>query len=85
MTIEDQSASLVSIAEKLDPILHTLNDQLETFSELRQRAHEAFPFIEGRLNNLTTEFSNVVQIAIPRFIYEYGETTYGTQHTNRFA
>ena len=64
MTIEDQSESLVSIAEKLDPILHTLNDQLEAFSELRQRAHEAFPIIENRLNDLTTGFSNTVKTAI---------------------
>ncbi len=64
MTIEDQSESLVSIAEKLDPILHTLNDQLEAFSELRQRAHDAFPLIESRLNNLTIDFSEVVKTAI---------------------
>ena len=64
MTIEDQSESLVSIAGKLDPILHTLNDQLEAFSELGQRAHEAFPLIEGRLNDLTVNFSDVVKTAI---------------------
>ena len=64
MTIEDQSESLISIAEKLDPILHTLNDQLEAFSKLRQRAHEAFPLIESRLNNLTINFSDVVKTAI---------------------
>ena len=64
MTIEDQSESLVSIAEKLYPILHTLNDQLEAFSELRQRAHDAFPLIESRLNNLTIDFSDVVKTAI---------------------
>lgn len=64
MTIEDQSESLVSIAEKLDPILHTLNDQLEAFNELRQRAHEAFPLIESRLNDLTAGFSDTVQTAI---------------------
>ena len=64
MTIEDQSESLVFIAEKLDPILHTLNNQLEAFSELRQRAHEAFPLIESRLNDLTIGFSDVVKTAI---------------------
>ena len=64
MTIEDQSESLVTIAEKLDPILHTLNDQLEAFSELRQKAHEAFPLIESRLNDLTLSFSDVVKTAI---------------------
>ena len=64
MTIEDQSESLVFIAGKLDPILHTLNDQLEAFGELRQKAREAFPEIEGRLDNLTREFSDAVQSAI---------------------
>ena len=64
MTIEDQSKSLVSIAEKLDPILHTLNDQLEAFSALRQKAHEAFPLIEDRLNDLTIGFSDTVKTAI---------------------
>ena len=64
MTIEDQSESLVSIAEKLDPILHTLNDQLAAFSELRQKAHDAFPLIESRLNDLTTSFSDIVKTAI---------------------
>ena len=64
MTIEDQSESLVSIAEKLDPILHTLNDQLEAFSELRQKAHEAFPLIEDRLNDLTIGFSDTVKTVI---------------------
>ena len=64
MTIEDQSESLISIAEKLDPILHTLNDQLEAFSVLRQKAHEAFPLIENRLNDLTTGFSNTVKTVI---------------------
>ena len=64
MTIEDQSESLVSIAEKLDPILHTLNDQLEAFSALRQKAHEAFPLIEDRLNDLTIGFSETVKTVI---------------------
>lgn len=64
MTIEDQSGSLVSVAEKLDPILHTLNDQLGAFSELRQKAHEAFPLIEDRLDGLTIDFSEAVKTAI---------------------
>lgn len=64
MTIEDQSGSLVSIAQKLDPILHTLNDQLEAFGELRQKAQDAFPLIENRLNDLTIGFSDVVKTAI---------------------
>ncbi len=64
MTIEDRSESLVEVAEKLDPLLHTLNDQLEAFSELRQNALDAFPEIEGRLDNLTEKFSAAVLSAI---------------------
>ena len=64
MTIEDQSENLISIAGTLKPILHTLNDQLEAFSDLRQKAHDAFPVIAGRLDDLTTKFANAVQSAI---------------------
>ena len=60
--IEDRSKSLVSIAEKLDPILHTLNGQLEAFDELGQQAREAFPRIEESLNSLTDGFSSVLTI-----------------------
>ncbi len=63
-TIADRSSSIVTNAAKLDPILHTLNDQLEAFSDLRQKANDAFPIIEGRLDALTTEFSDAVQTAI---------------------
>ena len=62
--IVERSNSIVNCAERLDPILHTLNDQLEAFSELRQRALDAFPLIENRLNELTTNFSDTVQTAI---------------------
>ena len=63
-TIADRSDSIVSSAEKLEPILHTLNDQLGAFSDLRQKATNAFPIIEGRLDDLTTEFSKTVQKVI---------------------
>lgn len=63
-TISSRSESIVACTEKLDPILHTLNDQLDAFSELRQRALEAFPLIENRLNELTVGFSSAVQTAI---------------------
>lgn len=63
-TIADRSESIVACTEKLDPILHTLNDQLEAFSELRQRALEAFPLIENRLTELTSGFSDAVQAAV---------------------
>ena len=63
-TIAERSNSIVNCAEQLNPILHTLNDQLEAFSELRQRALDAFPLIESRLNELTTNFSKTVQTTI---------------------
>ena len=63
-TIADKSGSIVTSAAKLEPILHTLNDQLGAFSDLRQEANDAFPIIKGRLDALTTEFSNIVQKAI---------------------
>lgn len=59
-----RSNSIVDCAEKLDPILHTLNNQLEAFSELRQNALNAFPLIENQLTELTTGFSDAVQTAI---------------------
>lgn len=62
--IAKRSESIVACTEKLDPILHTLNDQLDAFSALRQRAHKAFPLIESRLDELTTGFSSAVQTAI---------------------
>lgn len=58
--ISERSGSIVACAEKLDPILHTLNGQLEAFSELRKRAQEAFPVIENRLTELTIGFSDAV-------------------------
>ena len=62
--IAESSCSIVTCVEDMEPLLHTLNDQLEAFSDLRQRAHEAFPLIESRLNNLTINFSDVVRTAI---------------------
>lgn len=62
--IVERSDSIVSCAEKLEPILHTMNDQLEAFSTLRQNANDAFPLIEERLNELTNGFSSTVQEAI---------------------
>ena len=55
-TIAEQSSSIVACAEKLEPILRTLNDQLEAFSKLRQNALNAFPRIEKQLDALTTKF-----------------------------
>lgn len=63
-TIAEQSSSIVACAEKLEPILHTLNDQLEAFSKLRQNALNAFPRIEKQLEALTTKFSDSVKSAI---------------------
>jgi len=62
--IADKSHSIVVCAEDMEPLLHTLNDQLEAFSKLRDQAHEAFPLIENRLNNLTTRLSVAVEQTI---------------------
>ena len=62
--IAEKSSSIVTCAEDMEPLLHTLNDQLGAFSELRERAHEAFPLIENRLNDLTTGFSDTVKATI---------------------
>ena len=63
-TIADRSSSIVTSASKLEPILHTLNDQLGAFSDLRQKASDAFPIIKGNLDTLTTKFSDAVQTVI---------------------
>ncbi len=63
-TIADKSGSIVTSATKLEPILHTLNDQLGAFSDLREKANDAFPLIEKRLDNLTTKFSSTVEKTI---------------------
>ena len=63
-TIANRSSSIVDSTEKLEPILHTLNDQLGAFGDLRRKAKDAFPLIEGRLDDLTTKFSDAVRDAI---------------------
>lgn len=64
ITIADKSDSIVTSAVKLEPILHTLNDQLGAFSNLKDKADNAFPIIKQNLDDLTTEFSNAVQATI---------------------
>ena len=69
--IAERSDAIVSSAEKLGPILQTLRDQiqemdarLEAFSALADNARNAFPIIEGRLNQLTVDFSQAVKKTI---------------------
>ena len=59
-----RSESIVTSTEKLDPILHTLNGQLETFDNMSRNAQNAFPIIKGSLDELTTGFSETVKKAI---------------------
>lgn len=59
-----RSESIVTSAEKLDPILHTLNGQLETFDNISRNAQNAFPIIKRSLDELTTGFSETVKKAI---------------------
>ena len=77
-TIADKSGSIVTSAAQLEPILHTLNDQLGAFSDLRQKANDAFPVIEKRLDALTKDFSDAVQTAITN------SQAQSTQLTNQF-
>ena len=69
--ITERSNTISSAAEKLDPILQALqhqiqqlNNHLTAFSTLADNAGNAFPIIEGRLNQLTDNFSTVVQTTI---------------------
>ena len=59
-----RSESIVTSTEKLDPILHTLNGQLETFDNISRNAQNAFPIIKRSLDELTTGFSETVKKAI---------------------
>ena len=69
--IAERSGAIVSNSEKLDPILQVLqhqiqqlNNHLTAFSALADNARNAFPIIEDRLNQLTNNFSTVVQETI---------------------
>lgn len=59
-----RSESIVSSSEKLDPILHTLNGQLETFDKMSNNVQNAMPIIGRSINELTTGFSETVKKAI---------------------
>ena len=69
--IAEHSGTIVSSAEKLNPILHAIQHQieqldkhLEAFNMLTDNARNAFPIIEGRLDQLTSNFSTAVEKAI---------------------
>ena len=69
--IAEHSGTIVSSAEKLNPILQAiqhqieqLDEHLEAFNTLTDNAHNAFPIIEGRLDQLTDDFSTAVKETI---------------------
>ena len=69
--IAEHSGTIVSSAEKLNPILQAiqhqieqLDEHLEAFSTLTDNARNAFPIIEGRLDRLTDDFSTTVKETI---------------------
>ena len=69
--IADRSDTIVSSAERLDPLLGAIQqqinlfeDNLEAFQSLANDARSAFPTIERRLNELTLEFSRAVKKTI---------------------
>ena len=59
-----RSESIVACSEKLDPILHTLNGQLEAFDRMSRTAQNAMPIIGKSINDLTNGFSETVEKAI---------------------
>ena len=59
-----RSESIVNCSEKLDPILHTLNGQLETFDKMSRNAQRAMPIIGRSINELTEGFAKTVEKAI---------------------
>ena len=71
--IAEQSSVIQQSAEHLEPVLAGIQEQqqllaehLDAFSSLSQNAREAFPIIEGRLNQLTTTFSDLVERAVKK-------------------
>ena len=69
--IADRSDAIVSSAEKLDPILIALQQQigqidthLKAFSTIAENARDAFPIVEKRLDELTNGFTHVVKESI---------------------
>ncbi len=59
-----RSESIVNCSEKLDPILHTLNGQLETFDKMSRNVQNAMPIIGRSINELTKGFSETVEKSI---------------------
>jgi chromosome segregation ATPase len=71
ISIAEQASSIVSSADRLEPVLSgiqtqqgELEERLAAFSQLRQDASEAFPLIEQRIQQLTTGFSDQVESAV---------------------
>jgi len=69
--IAERSDAIVSSAEKLDPILKALQQQIgqmdtqmKAFSALAENARDAFPIIEKRLDEFTNGFTHVVKESI---------------------
>lgn len=71
VSITEQTSSIVSSADRLEPVLSAIQDQqgqleerLTAFSQLRENASEAFPVIEERIQRLTSGFSDLVESAV---------------------
>jgi len=69
--IAQHSSAISDNAQKLEPImtamerqLISLEEHLKAFSDLKERAEEAFPIIENRIQKLTSTFSENVNQAI---------------------
>jgi len=69
--IAQQSEKIGVNANRLEPILSSieesqkyLSEHLSAFNDMGKSAREAFPIIQGRLNELTNDFSRYVKEAI---------------------
>lgn len=51
-------------AEKLDQLLHHLTISLKGIEELAQGASQAFPTVEQKIHELTTNFAEAVEVAV---------------------
>ena len=71
--IAERSGVIISVSERLDPILvaiqhqiNEFNERINAFSALADNARTAFPVIEGRLNHLTSDFSRIVMESVKK-------------------
>lgn len=63
-SISNNTAVYHNSAEKLDYLLVNLSISLKNIEALSEGAKEAFPLIERKINELTTHFSDALEVAV---------------------